>query len=77
VREEQDAILLMRNRILENKLATEDDLAAIEKEARVEMDNASSAALASPYPDLKETYTHVLVEKIPIRGVELSASYTP
>jgi len=77
VREEQDAILLIRNRLIENKLATEEDLLVIEKEARTEMDNAANFALSAAWPELKETYTHVYIESIPVRGVELSASYTP
>jgi len=77
VREEQDAILLVRNRLLDNKLATEDDLSAIEKEVRTEMDNAANFALSAPYPELKETYVNVYIEHVPIRAVEFSASYTP
>lgn len=76
VREAKDPITRTKDRLIKNNWATEDELKAIEKQIREEVDADLEKAKASPFPDLQETFTEVFVgEKAAIRGVELQNSY--
>lgn len=71
VRAEKDPITRIQSYILENNLATEDEIKVhpkqlfpypsqgIEKEIRKEVDDAVKKAREAPFPDLKELYTNV------------------
>lgn len=49
--ENKDPIKLMREKILENKVMTSEELDAIEEEAKLEADHAAEYAINSPEPD--------------------------
>ena len=63
VRDEQDPIEWVRKRILEGKLATEDELKAIDGEVRVIVNDAAEFAINDPEPDPSELYTDILIEE--------------
>jgi len=76
-RKSRDPISQVRERLLVNGIASKDEIAAINKEVKTEVDDAVQFAIDSPYPELGELYTNVFKEKVPIRGVELANSFTP
>jgi len=47
--------------LIEQKLATEEDLKAVDKETRAVVNAAAEFATASPEPDPAELYTDILV----------------
>ena len=59
VRSTQDPIRGLQRYITEWGLAAEDDLKAIDKEAKAEVDAAVEEAKASPFPDEKELWTDI------------------
>jgi pyruvate dehydrogenase E1 component alpha subunit len=59
VREKRDPIEHMAARLIAEKLATEDDLKALDKEVRVVVNAAAEYATDSPEPDAGELYTDV------------------
>ncbi|MGE3246124.1 MAG: pyruvate dehydrogenase (acetyl-transferring) E1 component subunit alpha [Beijerinckiaceae bacterium] len=61
VRDEQDPIEWVRKRILENKLASEDDLKSIDANVRAIVNEAAEFATNDPEPDASELYTDVLL----------------
>ena len=63
VRDEQDPIEWVRKRILEGKLASEDELKAIDAEVRVIVNDAAEFATNDPEPDPSELYTDILIEE--------------
>jgi len=77
VRAERDPIDKVKSFIFNLKLATEDDLAAIDAEAKKEVDAAVEFCENSPFPPPEELFTDVYTHPVPIRGVELVNSYTP
>jgi pyruvate dehydrogenase E1 component alpha subunit len=60
VREERDPIERVRARVLERKLATEDELKAIDAEIRSIVNAAAEFAQNDPEPDPAELWTDVL-----------------
>lgn len=62
MRTNNDPIDKVRASLLENKIATEDDLKAIEAEIKVIMNETVEFAQTSPEPDESELYTDVLIE---------------
>lgn len=54
-----DGIPNMRARLLDEKVATEEELVAVEEEVKAEMDAAYEFAVASEYPDPSEATTDV------------------
>jgi pyruvate dehydrogenase E1 component alpha subunit len=60
MRTEHDPIEQVRNRLLEKKWATEEELKAIDAEIRDQMNAAADFASADPEPDVSELYTDVL-----------------
>jgi len=75
VRETKDPIEKVKWYLLENNLATADQLAAIEKDVRTEVDEATKKAKEAPYPDEAELYQHMFTDKPYFaRAVELSES---
>lgn len=76
-RAQRDPIERVKVRLLNNKIATASELKEIDDRLKAEMEEAVKFALESPYPEPKALYVDILGEPIPVRGVELSASYTP
>jgi pyruvate dehydrogenase E1 component alpha subunit len=62
VREERDPIERARVRILEQKLASEDELKRIDAEIRATVNAAAEFAQTAPEPDPSELWTDVLIE---------------
>lgn len=60
VKENQDPIDALRARILDEKIATEDDIKAIDKKVKEAVAEAVDFAKNSPLPDANELYTDVL-----------------
>jgi pyruvate dehydrogenase E1 component alpha subunit len=61
VREKRDPIEHLAQKLIAQKLASEDDLKAIDKDTRAVVNAAAEYATASPEPDPAELYTDVLV----------------
>ena len=61
VREQQDPIERVRKRLLDGKIASEDDLKAIDAEIRAVVTAAAEFSQSDPEPDPKELWTDVLV----------------
>jgi pyruvate dehydrogenase E1 component alpha subunit len=61
MRAEQDPIEQVKLRLLENNLASEDDLKAIDKEIRDIVGKSAEFAQADPEPDVSELYTDILL----------------
>lgn len=76
-RTERDPIAKVKGWLLNLKLATEDDLIAIEQAAKKEIDEAVEFCNNSPFPEAGELFTDVYTQPTPIRAVELVNSYTP
>jgi pyruvate dehydrogenase E1 component alpha subunit len=76
VRETQDCLLQLKNRILKYNLASEDDIKAIEKDVRNVVANSLKEAKSLPYPAEHETYSDIYYQEIPsfIRGREYQES---
>ena len=62
IRSHHDPIDLIKKRLIEGKHATEEELKAIDKEVKAEVNEAAEFAKSSPEPDPSELYTDVLVE---------------
>lgn len=77
-RETDDPISMLRHRILSADLASEEQLKALEKEARDSVKADYEAAVASPEPPFKELYNHVFIgEKLKdVRGCDLLTTYS-
>ncbi len=61
-REERDPITNLKMLLEDQRLATEDDLKAIDKEIREIVSEAADFAQSSPEPDPKELWTDILIE---------------
>ncbi len=62
MRAEQDPIEQVKQRILEEKMASEDDLKATDKKIREIVAKAAEFAQTDPEPDPSELYTDILIE---------------
>lgn len=62
MRAEQDPIEQVKQRILKEKMASEDDLKAMDKKIREIVGKSAEFAQAAPLPDPSEVYTDILVE---------------
>lgn len=62
VRQEQDPIEMVRARILQRQLASEDELKSIDKDIRTAVNEAADFAQSEPEPDPSELTTDVLIE---------------
>ena len=60
---QRDPIEQVKATILENGVATEDDLAAIDAKIRTQVDESVKFAEESPYPPVEEAYRDVYVQK--------------
>jgi len=77
VRDTKDPINLLRARILDNKIATEEELEAIDAELKKEIHDATQFAVESPHPAAGELFTNVYKEPAYVRAVEYSQSFHP
>lgn len=59
----QDPIEGVRHAILENKFATEEELQAIDDKVKAQVQESVEFAENSPYPDAKELFTDIYVQK--------------
>ncbi len=64
VREEKDAIEHVRELLLNGKHATEDDLKAIDKEIKAQVNAAADFAKESPEPALEELWTDIYADEL-------------
>lgn len=61
VREKSDPIEQVRQALIDRKMASDDDLKAVDKEIRTIVNDAAEYAQQSPEPDPSELYTDVLL----------------
>ncbi|WP_336056510.1 pyruvate dehydrogenase (acetyl-transferring) E1 component subunit alpha [Nitratireductor sp. CH_MIT9313-5] len=61
MRSEQDPIEQVKNRLIEKKWASEDDLKAIDKKVREIVADSAEFAQNDPEPDVSELYTDILL----------------
>jgi len=80
-RKTKDCITLVKQLIIDNKVATEDDLKDIERTIKKEVDETVEKVRADPYPDEKDLTKDVYINEgsqpQPIRGVEYINSFLP
>lgn len=62
LKKEEDPIVLVKNRILENKWATEEELATIEEKSKMFVEECEAFAEESPYPNAEKVYEYVYSE---------------
>ena len=62
LKKEEDPIVLVKNRILENKWATEVELEAIEEKSKMFVEECEAFAEESPYPNAEKVYEYVYSE---------------
>ena len=62
MKKEEDPIVLVKNRILENKWASEEELDAIEEKSRAFVEECEAFAENSPYPTPEKMYEYVYSE---------------
>ena len=62
MRTEYDPIEQVRKRMLDNKLANEDELKQIDKDVRAIVNEAAEFAQNTPEPDESELYTDIVKE---------------
>ena len=62
LKKEEDPIVLVKNRILENKWATEEELEAIEEKSKMFVEECEAFAEQSPYPNAEKVYEYVYSE---------------
>lgn len=62
MRAEQDPIEQVKQRVIKNKQASEEELKAMDKEIREIVGKSADFALADPLPEVNELYTDILVE---------------
>ena len=76
MRASRDCIKGLEKRILDNDIATPEELKALEKKARALVTAANKTAKASPQPDPKELYTDIYWQETPkfIRGADIESS---
>lgn len=79
MRAQRDCIDNIRNRILEAGFATAAELKQIEKEIKIEVDEAAEKAKADPQPPVEELFEHIYSGEPPkvVRNVEFSQSVHP
>ena len=62
LKKEEDPIVLVKDRILENKWATEEELEAIEEKSKMFVEECEAFAEESPYPSAEKVYEYVYSE---------------
>lgn len=62
-RKTKDCILLIKQLIVDNKVASEEDLKEIERTLKKEVDETVEKARADPYPDVEDLLRDVYIEE--------------
>jgi len=78
MRSTRDPIEKIRYKMLDNNIATKEEIKAVEAEVKAEVDEALKEALQAPFLPIEATYQHVLLGEEAlgaVRAVELSKSY--
>lgn len=78
MRSTRDPIEKIRYKMLDNNIATKEEIKAVEAEVKAEVDAALKEALQAPFLPIEATYQHVLLGEEAlgaVRAVELSKSY--
>lgn len=75
VRKSRDPIARVQTWLIDYGLSTDEELKAITHEVKKEVDDAVEFASSSPMPDPDSLWSHVYIEDMPARGVELPLSY--
>ncbi|XP_049848941.1 pyruvate dehydrogenase E1 component subunit alpha, mitochondrial-like isoform X2 [Schistocerca gregaria] len=76
-KEKFDCIHHLKSIIINHKVATEEEISAIEDQVGRDVKAAQEEAANSPEPQPVELFEHVYAEKVPIRAVERCESYKP
>jgi len=77
MKKRRDPINQTKERLISNGMATAEEIKAINKEVKQEIDEAVQFAMDSPLPPPEELYHDIYVEPAPVRAVELINSYKP
>jgi len=77
VRNRRDPIEKVRTKMIANKVATEDELKAIDKEIRTRMSEAVKEAKSGHEPNMRELFTDIYARPTPVRHVERELSFEP
>ena len=72
MREKRDPLNLLKDKVIDNGLLTEEEITSMDKEAKQVVETAQQAARAAPQPDLEECYSHVLTSDYQVRGADQS-----
>ena len=72
VRKNRDPLLLLKTKLIESGLLTEDEINSMDKEIRKTVDQAQQVARAAEQPDPHELYTEVLTGPYEVRGADQS-----
>jgi pyruvate dehydrogenase E1 component alpha subunit len=78
MRSTRDPIEKIRYKMLDNNIATKEEIKAVEAEVKAEVDAALKEALQAPFLPIEATYQHVLLGEETlgaVRAVELCKSY--
>lgn len=62
IKKEEDPIVLVKNKILKNKWASEEELEAMEEKAKAFVEECEAFAENSPYPSTEKVYEYVYSE---------------
>jgi len=73
-RKTSDPIAKVHLWLVENGLATEEELKSIITEITEKVNKAVEFATNSPWPTKEDLYSHVYTKQVPVRGIELSNS---
>jgi len=78
IKSSRDCIENVKRIILDNSVATEQELKEIEKKIRADIEKDIEKIKTDPFPSSNELYTHIYVDNEPhfIRGVEYEQSIT-
>lgn len=69
MRSNNDPITGLKQRLLEFNVITEDEMKAIDKAARVEVDQAVEEAKASPEPDVDQLFTQIYQKEAGVKSL--------
>jgi len=75
VRKTSDPITQVHHWLVDNGMATAEELDAITEAIKKDADEAVLFATNSPWPTKDDLYTQVYHERVPVRGIELSQSF--
>lgn len=77
VRKTQDPIEKLKNKMISQSIATAEELKEMEASIKKEVDAAVVRALAAPEPELRELFTDIYEEEVPVRAVESVHDFVP